>query len=144
MAKTTRRHHPRSRRPPYGASSARREPRDFVTFLASQLEAFRARRFDELDVEHVRCELEAVVGRYRHEVAHRARRLIPILMRPYYVYGYWNDLRHEAYMLRSAVEDSPSLAARANREIKGAYFHARTKRNSMERAAGLHAAPGRR
>lgn len=97
---------------------------DFVKWLESQLKAFRARRFEKLDVEAVGCELEAVVGRYRSEVRRRAERLIPILMRPYQVYGDWDDLRFEWDMLRSGLKDSPSLANRATADIKRAYEHA--------------------
>jgi hypothetical protein len=102
----------------------KRQHRDFVNWLESQLKAFRARRFGKLDVEAVGCELEAVVGRYKYEISHRAKRLIPILMRPYRVYGDWNDLRFEWDMLRAALKDSPSLANRAAVNIKRAYKHA--------------------
>jgi hypothetical protein len=49
---------------------------DFVKWLESQLKAFRARRFEKLDVEALGCELESVVGKYRSEVRRRAERLI--------------------------------------------------------------------
>jgi hypothetical protein len=66
------------------------------------------------------CELEGIVGRYRSQV-----RVIPILMRPYHVYGDCNDLRFEWDMLRSALKDSPSLAKRAAADIRSAYRLAR-------------------
>jgi hypothetical protein len=99
----------------------KRERADFVKWLESQLKAFRARRFEKLDVEAVGCELEAVVGRYRGEVRRRAERLIPILMRPHYVYGDWNDLKFEWDMLRGALEESLSLTQRAPAEIEQSY-----------------------
>jgi len=89
-------------------NNTKRQRRDFVKWLDSQLRTFRTRRFEKLDVEEVGCELEAVVGRYKYEVNHRAERLIPILMRAYHVYGDWNDLQFEWDMLRSALKDSPS------------------------------------
>lgn len=98
---------------------------DFVKWLASQLKAFRARRFEKLDVEAVGCELESVVGRYKHAIRHHAERLIPILMRSYYVHGDWNDLHFHWDMLHGAIEDSPSLLKRAAAEIKSAYELAR-------------------
>ena len=98
---------------------------DFVKWLESQLKVFRARRFEEIDAKALGCELEAVVGRYRSEVRRRAERLIPILMRPYHVYGDWNDLRFEWDRLRSALKDSPSLARRAAADIRSAYRLAR-------------------
>ncbi len=99
---------------------AARHP-DFVKWLDSQLKAFRRRRFEELDIERVGCELEAVVGRYKREISHRAKRLIPIWMRSYYVYGDWNDLQFEWEMLLEAIKDSPSLAKRAAADIRRAY-----------------------
>jgi hypothetical protein len=99
--------------------------RDFTKHIALQLEALRARRFAELDVETLVDELESVVGRYRHEVYHHAKKLIRILMRPYYVYGDWNDLHHEWFMLCSSIEDSPTLAKAVPADIKEAYKHTR-------------------
>jgi hypothetical protein len=98
---------------------------DFVKWLESQLKAFRSRRFEKVDVEAVGCELEAVVGRYRSEVRRRAERLIPILMRPYHVYGDWDDLRFEWDVLLEAIKDSPSLAKRAAVDVRRAYRGAR-------------------
>jgi len=66
-----------------------------VKWLQRQLEAFRARRFEQLDVEALGEELEGVVATYRREVLERAERLMSILMRREYVYGDWNDLRSE-------------------------------------------------
>jgi len=73
----------------------KKAPVDFVKWLQGQLKAFRACRFEELDVEVLGDELESVVGKYRHEVRDRAERLFRILMRREYVYGDWNDLRFE-------------------------------------------------
>ena len=66
-----------------------------MKWLQRQLEAFRARRFEQLDVEALGEELEGVVATYRREVLERAERLMSILMRREYVYGDWNDLRSE-------------------------------------------------
>ncbi len=60
----------------HGCRMKKKHP-DFVKWLTSQLSAFRARRFEKLDVEEVGCELEAVVGRYKYEVSQGAERLIP-------------------------------------------------------------------
>lgn len=113
----------------------KRKPADFVKFLASQLEALHARRFDELDMETLVDEFESVVGQSRYALRDHAERLIEILMRPYYVYGDWNDLHFESDMLHSALKDSPSLAKTAPAEIKDAYEMARLK-------AELHGEPG--
>ena len=82
----------------------KKAPVDFVKWLQSQLKAFRARRFEQLDVEVLGDELESVVEKYRYEVRDRAERLISILMRREYVYGDWNDLRFEWNMVRSALK----------------------------------------
>ena len=58
----------------------KKAPADFVKWLQSQLKAFRARRFERLDVEVLGDELEGVVATYRREVLERAERLIPILI----------------------------------------------------------------
>jgi hypothetical protein len=115
--------------------ATKRKHADFVKFLASQLEALRTRRFDELDVETLVDEMESVVGQYRHAVGDHAQRLIEILMRPYYVYGDWNDLHFESDMLHGALKDSPSLAKTAAAEIKHAYEMARLR-------AELYSEPG--
>ena len=86
---------------------------------------FRARRFEELDVETLGDELEGVVATYRREVKERAERVIAILMRREYVYGDWDDLRGEWDMLREAIKESPSLAKTAPAQIKRAYRSAR-------------------
>jgi len=103
----------------------KKAPADFVKWLQGQLKAFRARRFEELDVEVLGDELESVVGRYRHEVYDRAERLIPILMRREHVYGDWDDLRFEWDVLCGALKESPSLAKTAPAQIKRAYRLAR-------------------
>jgi hypothetical protein len=54
----------------------KKAPTDFVTWLQGQRNAFRARRFEELDVAVLSDELEGVVGRHRREVGDRAERLI--------------------------------------------------------------------
>ena len=105
----------------------KKAPVDFVKWLQGQLKAFRARRFEQLDVETLGEELEGVVVTYRREVRERAGWLFPILMRREYVYGDWNDLRFEWDMVRSALKDSPSLAKTAPAQIKSAYRSARLK-----------------
>jgi len=107
--------------------SKKKQPIDFVKWLQGQLKAFRACRFEELDVEVLGDELESVVGKCRHEVRDRAKRLFRILMRREYVYGDWNDLQFEWDMLRSALKDSPSLVKTAQAQIKRAYPHARVE-----------------
>jgi len=105
--------------------SKKKVPVDFVKWLQSQLKAFRARRFERLDVEALGEELEGVVRTYRYEVREHARRLFRILMRREFVYGDWDDLRFDWDMLRSALKDSPSLAKTAPTRIKEAYLLAR-------------------
>ena len=103
----------------------KKAPVDFVKWLQGQLKAFRARRFEQLDVEVLGDELESVVEKYRYEVRDRAERLISILMRREYVYGDWNDLRFEWDVLCGALKESPSLAKTAPAQIKKAYGYAR-------------------
>lgn len=103
------------------------QPVDFVKWLQSQLKAFRARRFEDLDVETLGDELQSVVAIYRREVRERAERLFRILMRREYVYGDWNDLRFEWDVLCGALKESPSLAKTALAEIKSAYESARLR-----------------
>lgn len=93
--------------------SRKKAPVDFVKWLEGQLEAFRARRVELMDVEALGKELESLVGRYRHEVQERAKRLIPILMRQEYVYGDWDDLTGECDMLCGGIKESPSLGRTA-------------------------------
>jgi hypothetical protein len=104
--------------------ATKRKRQDFVKRLEVQLKMLRARRFDKLDVELVVDEWEGVVGCYRGEVRCRAKRLIVILMRSYYVYGDWNDLE-EWDTLREALKESPSLAKCAAADIRSAYKSAR-------------------
>ena len=96
----------------------KKAPVDFVKWLQGQLKAFRARRFEQLDVEALGDELEGVLGRYRGEVRECAKRVITILMRREYVYGDWNDLRFEWNVLRRALKTSPSLPKTAPAQIK--------------------------
>lgn len=91
----------------------KKAPVDFVKWLQGQLKAFRARRFEQLDVEVLGDELQSVVAKYRNEVREHAERLFRILMRREYVYGDWDDLRGEWDMLLEAIKDSPSLAKTA-------------------------------
>lgn len=105
--------------------SKKKAPADFVKWIQGQLEAFRARRFEQLDVEALGDELESVVGEYRYAVEEHAERLFRILKRPEYVYGDWNDLMYESSMLDLALRHSPSLAKTAATQIKSAYRLAR-------------------
>lgn len=107
--------------------SKKKVPADFVKWFQSQLKAFRARRFEQLDVEAVGNELEGALGKYRGEVRHRAELLMRILMRAERVYGDWDDLKGEWNLLRCALEDSPSLARTVRAQIKRAYESARLK-----------------
>jgi hypothetical protein len=96
-----------------------------VLWLQGQLKAFRARRFEALNVETLGDELESVVGKYRHEVYHHAKAVIAILMRRHAVYGDWTDLQGDWDMLLWAIKDSRSLAKTAPAQIKSAYRSAR-------------------
>ncbi len=105
----------------------KKAPVDFVKWLQGQLKAFRARRFEQLDVETLGDELQSVVAKYRNEVREHAERLFRILMRREYVYGDWNDLTFEWGMLDGALKESPSLVKTAQARIKEAYRSARLK-----------------
>ncbi|MDE2058782.1 MAG: DUF29 family protein [candidate division NC10 bacterium] len=103
----------------------KKSPVDFVKWLQGQLEAFRARRFEELDVEALGDELQGWVATYRYAVEEHAERSFRILKRPEYVYGDWNDLTYESSMLDLAFRHSPSLVKTAAAQIKSAYRLAR-------------------
>jgi len=106
--------------------SKKKQPIDFVKWLQSQLKAFCARRFDQLDVEALGDELRSVVTTYRYAVEDHAERLFRILMRREYIYGDWTDLMYESSMLDLALRHSPSLAKTAAAQIKSAYRLARS------------------
>jgi hypothetical protein len=74
-----------------------------------------------VDWEAVTGEFETVAGRYRLAIYRHGRRIIRNLRRPYMLYEDCVILRLQLDMLRSAIEDSPSLLATAGKELKDAY-----------------------
>lgn len=74
-----------------------------------------------VDWEAVTSEFETVAGRYRWAVFRHGRRIIRNLRRPYLLYYDCSELGIEVDLLRSAIEDSPSLRANAGEALEEAY-----------------------
>lgn len=74
-----------------------------------------------VDWSIVAGEFETVAGRYRWAVFRHGRRIMRNLLRPYMLYYDCSELAIEIDMLRSAVEDSPSLLANASEALEEAY-----------------------
>jgi hypothetical protein len=98
---------------------------DFVLHLQAQLTALQTGDRESLDLALLADEFETVVGNYRYAVGEHARIIIGILLRPYWVYGDWTELRLQRDLLLAALEDSPSLLHSADPQVAAAYEPAR-------------------
>ena len=97
---------------------------DFVMLLQSQLTALQVGNREALDLPLLASEFESVVGGYRNEIQERAEIIIGVLMRTYWVYGDWTELKLHRDLLLGALDDSPSLMGSADMQVAAAYEHA--------------------
>ena len=77
--------------------------------LQSQMTALQAGNREALDLPLLASEFESIVGGYLNEVHKRAEIIIGILMRTYWVYGDWTELKLQRDLLLGALDDSPCL-----------------------------------
>ncbi len=87
---------------------------DFVEWLAAQAAAVRARRWADIDVEHLAEEIDGLAGSDRREVRNRLRVLVAHILKtihqPERQSDSWeNTIREQGYQINSVLEDSPSL-----------------------------------
>ena len=97
---------------------------DFVMLLQTQLTALQAGNREALDLPLLASEFESVVGGYLNEVHKRAEIIIGVLMRTYWVYGDWTELKLQRDLLLGALDDSPCLLSSADRQVTTADGHA--------------------
>jgi hypothetical protein len=97
---------------------------DFIMLLQSQLTALQAENREALDLPLLASEFESVLGGYRNEIQERAENIIGILMRTYWIYGDWTELKLQRDLLLGALDDSPCLLSSADRQVTAAYEHA--------------------
>ncbi|ABF09717.1 hypothetical protein [Cupriavidus metallidurans] len=83
-----------------------------------------------IDWSAIASEFETVAGRYRSAVFRHGRRIIRNLRRPYMLYHDCTELAIQVDMLSSAIEDSPSLRATAEKALEEAY-HAVLSRETL-------------
>jgi hypothetical protein len=95
--------------------------KDFCVWLANQLEAVRSRNHEQIDWDELAEEIEGLLARYRGEIKQWAQKIIRVLMRQDFRYGDWNRLRFCHSMLKSAIEDSPSLIEEEAEALGEAY-----------------------
>ncbi len=97
---------------------------DFVVLLQSQLTALQTGNLEALDLPLLASEFESVLGGYSNEIQERAEIIIGILMRTYWVYGDWTELKLQRDLLLEALDDSPCLLGSADSQVAAAYEEA--------------------
>ena len=97
---------------------------DFVMLLKSQLTALQTGNLEALDLPLLASEFESVLGGYSNEIHERAEIIIGILMRTYWVYGDWTELKLQRDLLLGALDDSPCLLSSADSQVTDGYEHA--------------------
>ena len=78
-----------------------------------------------------------MVCSYRYAVREYAEIIIRILLRPYWIYGDWTELKLQRDLLLAALDDSPSLLSSADQQVVAAYEHARCTARLLGSITGL-------
>ncbi|ELX10373.1 hypothetical protein DUF29 [Janthinobacterium sp. HH01] len=89
--------------------------RDFLVWTEAQVALLRARKFEQLDLENVIEELEAVARRDKREVAHRTEKLLTHLLKcrvqPERISNSWRrTICEQRKQIARLLKDAPSLA----------------------------------
>jgi hypothetical protein len=90
-----------------------------------------------VDWEAVASEFESVAMRYSRAVYRHGRRIMRNLLLPYITYHDCIKLDLQIDMLRSAIEDSPSLLTTATEQLESAYQREPQRRRGHEKPATL-------
>lgn len=102
---------------------------DFALWIERQAALLRARQFEQIDLEHLVEELEAMAGRDRRELGSRLKVLLTHLLKCQYqpdqLSSSWRGtLRIQREEIRSLLEQSPSLSRFVASYADNGYEHA--------------------
>ena len=118
---------------------------DFAAWATETARLLRERRFDEIDMEHLAEEVEAMAGRDRREVASRLRVLLAHLLKwthqPRKRSRSWqSSIDTQRAELEQIFQQSPSLKRGLGAVVNQAYRQA-VRNASIETALKRHAFP---
>ena len=102
--------------------------RDFLKWVDSQAAALRARRWDELDVEHLAEEVESLGRSERRELENRSLVIVQHLLKARHQpmrSGWRATIRAEQAALARLLRDNPSLRREVPQAIRAIYPEAR-------------------
>jgi hypothetical protein len=117
---------------------------DFYVWTQRQAELLRARRYDELDLEHLIEEVEDLGGALKRSVRSRVRTIIEHLLKLQYSpavdprAGWRDTVRRDRNDLRDDL--TPTLRRELERELEELYARARQQADGSLRDHGEHAA----
>ena len=99
---------------------------DFLVWTTTQVALLRARKFEQLDLENVIEELEAVARRDKREVAHRTEKLLTHLLKcgaqPERISNSWRrTISEQRKQIARILKDMPSLRAQIDHYIADSY-----------------------
>ena len=88
---------------------------DFLVWLESQAELLRAKKFDQLDLQHLIEEIEDMAGQLKRELAHRLEILLIHLLKLKYQparasNGWRGTVSEQRRRIKRALKQMPSLA----------------------------------
>jgi len=101
---------------------------DFLKWIANQAAALRARRWDELDIEHLAEEVEALGRSERRELENRTLVIVQHLLKAQHQpmrSGWRATIRAEQAALARLLRDNPSLRREVPEAIRAIYPEAR-------------------
>ena len=113
---------------------------DFYAWSHEQAELLRARRYGELDVDHLMEELESMGARERRELVNRLKVLLAHLLKwqlqPYRQSRSWAaTIKEQRLSIQDLLDDNPSLCGILDEQVTKAYRLARllaVKETDME------------
>jgi len=106
--------------------------RDFFGWLNTNAQLMRNRQFDQIDIEHIAEELEAMAKSEKRELLNRLAVLLMHLLKWQYQApkrtGSWrNTIVTQRMDIADLIEDSPSLKPLVAEKIQAAYEKAKLK-----------------